>query len=244
MVNVYDRYMRCVGLICLLAGLLLAGDAGGIRPRESSADYTAHQAASGATVAAAVIPPDQVKKLFATDLNAGGYIVIEVAIYPEAGKEIDVSSGDFLLRVGSNPAIVRNASASAIAAALQRKSTPPEIRRKSDVSVYSTATVGYETGTDGYGRRRSGVYTAAGVGVGVGDDPNAAAPPRPGSTDQDRMTMEQELADKALPEGKTTRAVAGYLYFPRPTARQRNAAYEITWYGIDRQVHLTIPAAK
>jgi hypothetical protein len=56
--------------------------------------------------------------------------------------------------------------------------------------------------------------------------------------------MEQELADKALPEGKTTRAVAGYLYFPKPTARQRNAAYEITWYGIDRQVHLTIPAAK
>ena len=236
--------MRCAGLICLLAGLLLADDAGGLRPRENSTDYTAHQKVSGVTVAAAVIPPDQVKKLFATDLNAGGYIVIEVAIYPEAGNEIDVSSGDFLLRVGSNPAIVRNASASAIAAALQRKSTPPDIRRKSDVSVYSTATVGYESGTDAYGRRRSGVYTAASVGVGVGDDPNAGAPPRPGSTDQDRTTMEQELADKALPESKTTRAVAGYLYFPKPTARQRNAAYEITWYGIDKQVHLTIPAAK
>jgi hypothetical protein len=231
-------------LICLLAGMLHADDTGGLRPRENSTDYTAHQKVSGVTVAAAVIPPDQVKKLFATDLNAGGYIVIEVAIYPEAGNEIDVSSGDFLLRVGSNPAIVRNASASAIAAALQRKSTPPDIRRKSDVSVYSTATVGYESGTDAYGRRRSGVYTAASVGVGVGDDPNAGAPPRPGSTDQDRTTMEQELADKALPESKTTRAVAGYLYFPKPTARQRNAAYEITWYGIDKQVHLTIPAAK
>jgi hypothetical protein len=236
--------MRCAGLICLLAGLLHADDTGGLRPRQNSTDYTAHQRVSGVTVAAAVIPPDQVKKLFATDLNAGGYIVIEVAIYPEAGNEIDVSSGDFLLRVGSNPAIVRNASASAIAAALQRKSTPPDIRRKSDVSVYSTATVGYESGTDAYGRRRSGVYTAASVGVGVGDDPNAGAPPRPGSTDQDRTTMEQELADKALPESKTTRAVAGYLYFPKPTARQRNAAYEITWYGIDKQVHLTIPAAK
>jgi hypothetical protein len=236
--------MRCVGLICLLAGLLLAGDTGGMRPRESSADYTAHQTVSGVTLAAAVIPPDQVKKLFATDLNAGGYIVIELAIYPEAGNEIDVSSGDFLLRVGSNPAIVRNASAGAIAAALQRKSKPPDIRRKSDINVYQTATIGYETGTDAYGRRRSGVYTAASVGVGVGDDPNASAPPRPASTDQDRMTMEQELADKALPDGKTTRAVAGYLYFPKPTVRQRNTAYAITWYGIDRQVRLTIPAAK
>jgi hypothetical protein len=236
--------MRCVGLICLLAGLLLADEVGGIRPRESSADYPAHQKVSGAIVAAAVIPPDHVRKLFATDLNAGGYIVIEVAIYPEGVNEIDVSSGDFLLRVGSNPAIVRSASAGAIAAALQRKNAPPEVRRKSDISVYPTATIGYESGTDSYGRKRSGVYTAAGVGVGVGDDPNAAAPPRPASTDRDRTTMEQELADKALPEGKTTRAVAGYLYFPKPTARQRNAAYEITWYGMDRRVNLTIPAAK
>jgi len=38
--------------------------------------------------------------------------------------------------------------------------------------------------------------------------------------------------------------VAGYLYFPKPTARQKNTAYEITWYGNDKQVHLTIPAAK
>jgi hypothetical protein len=230
--------------MCLLAGLLLADDVSGIRPRESSADYTARQKVSGVTVAAALIPPDQVKKLFATDLNAGGYLVIEVAIYPEAGNEIDVASGDFLLRVGSNPDIVRNASARAIAAALQRKSTPPEIRRKSDISVYSTATIGYESGADSNGRRRSGVYGAAGVGVGVGDDPSASAPPRPASTDRDRATIEQEIADKALPEGKTTRGVAGYLYFPKPTARQKNGAYEITWYGNDKQVHLPIQAAK
>jgi hypothetical protein len=87
-------------------------------------------------------------------------------------------------------------------------------------------------------------FCAAGVGVGVGEDPGVATPPRPGSTDRDRVTMEQELADKALPEGKTTRAVAGYLNYPKPTARQRNVAYELTWYGNDRQVHLTIPAAK
>ena len=89
-----------------------------------------------------------------------------------------------------------------------------------------------------------GAGVGVGVGVGVGDDPNVAAPPRPASTDRDRTIMEKELADKALPEGKTTRAVAGYLYFPKPLARQRNTAYEITWYGNDRQVHLTIPAAK
>jgi hypothetical protein len=231
-------------LLSLLAGLLVADAVTGIRPRESSADYTAHQRVPVATVAAAVIPPDQVKKLFATDLNAGGYMVIEVGIYPEGGAEIGVSSGDFLLRVGSSPAIVRNASARAIAAALQRPGKPPEIRRKNDINVYPTATIGYESGTDGYGRRRSGVYTAVGVGVGVGDDPSASAPPRPASTDRDHATMEQELADKALPEGNTTRTVAGYLYFPKPTAKQKNAAFEITWYGSDRQVHLTLPAAK
>jgi len=37
--------MRCVGLICLLVGLLFADNVNGIRPRESGADYPAHTAA-------------------------------------------------------------------------------------------------------------------------------------------------------------------------------------------------------
>jgi len=236
--------VRTVAWLCLASGVLLAGDSRGMRPRVSGSDYPAHETAGGITVAAAVIPPDQVAKLFATDLNKGGYIVVEVAVYPQAGEEANLLPRDFMMRIGRDPATVRPVSADAIASVLQKRNTPGVPPGPHDVAVYPTATIGYESG--GYdpvtGRRRSGVYTAAGVGVGVG---GPGAPPRPGSTDRDRDTMRQELADKGLPEGRTTAAVAGYLYFPKPaSAKSKSAATHITYYGERAQIHLEIPAPK
>ena len=234
--------MNRTTLILSTAAFLFANDGRGIRPRASSADYPVQEKTRGGTIAAAVVSPDHVQKLFATDLNRAGYFVIEVAIYPEAGREIAVSSDDFMLRIGGDPTTVRPASPLTIAGVLHHKNTPPA-PRASDVTLYPTAEIGYESG--GYdpltGRRRSsGVYTGAGVGVGVG---GAGGPvdPRPASTDRDRNTMQQELEDKALPEGMTTRAVAGYLYFPKPAGKVKNALFNITYYGADGQVHLAIP---
>lgn len=225
-------------LMGVVAGMALAAGGGGIRPRGSSADYPAHETAGGVTIGAAVIPSDQVRKVFATDLNSGGYLVIEVAVYPDAGREIDLSAGDFMLRAGPDSETVRAASGSAIASALQRKNAPRP-GKASDVSVYPTASIGYESG--GYdpvtGGRRRGVYTEAGVGVGVGEP----RPPGSAATDRDRSTMQQELDDKSLPEGKTAQAVAGYLYFPRPSGKAKTAAYELTYYGAARQVKLRVP---
>jgi len=218
-------------LMGVIAGMALAAGGGGIRPRGSSTDYPAHETAGGVSIGAAVIPSDQVRKIFATDLNSGGYLVIEVAVYPDAGREIDLSAGDFMLRAGSDSETVRAASGSAIASALQRKNAPRP-RKASDVTVYPTASIGYESG--GY---RRGVYTEAGVGVGVGEP----RPPGPAATDRDRSTMQQELEDKSLPEGKTAQAVAGYLYFPRPSGKAKTAAYELTYYGAAKQVKLRVP---
>jgi hypothetical protein len=232
--------MKRLAMFCLAASLLLAGDRVGIRPRGSSTDYPAHQSGKGVTIAAAVVAPEQVAKLFATDLNRGGYVVLEVAVYPDAGGELEVLSRDFLLRIGSDPARVRPASAQAIAAALQRKNTPKQ-RSPGDVTIYPTATIGYESGTYN-GQRHGGVYTAAGVGVGIGD-PGPMGAPRPASTDQDRSTMEQELGDKGLPEGKTTQAVAGYLYFPKPaSAKHTVSTYNLTYYAAEGEVSLAVPA--
>jgi hypothetical protein len=231
--------MKRLAMFCLAAGLLLAGDSVGIRPRGNSTDYPAHQSGKGVTIAAALVAPEQVAKLFATDLNRGGYVVLEVAVYPENGGEIEVLSRDFLLRIGSDPTNVRPASAQAIAAALQRKNTPKP-RSPGDVTLYPTATIGYESGTYN-GQRHGGVYTAAGVGVGIGD-PGPMGAPRPASTDQDRSTIQQELGDKGLPEGKTTQAVAGYLYFPKPArAMHTRSTYTLTYYAAEGQVSLAVP---
>lgn len=232
--------MRRAVIVCMISGLLIAGDRGGIRPRSTAADYPAHQTGKEVTIAAALVPPEQVAKLFATDLNRGGYVVVEVAMYPEAGAEVNLLSRDFLMRVGSDPATMRPVSAQAIAAALQRKNTPKP-RKPSDVTLYPTATIGYESGSYG-GQRRGGVYTATGVGVGIGDQ-GSAGPPRPASTDSDRTTMRQELEDKGLPEGRTSQAVAGYLYFPKPASSAKRTSYNLTYYGADGEVSLVIPQA-
>src|SRR5437868_6822730 len=64
--------MKKLVLVLAAAGLF-AGETG-IRPRGSASDYPAQVTGAGATLGAAVLSPDQVKKLFAVDLNKLGYI--------------------------------------------------------------------------------------------------------------------------------------------------------------------------
>jgi hypothetical protein len=232
--------MKHATCFLLAVGMLAGGDGNGIRPRGNSTEYPSHETAGAVTIAAAAIPPEQVRKLFATDLS--GYIVMEVAVYLEPGKQVDLSFGDFLLRIGSNSETIRAANAQAIASILQKKNAP-QPPRATDVTIYPTATIGYESG--GYdpttGRRRSGVYTGAGVGVGVGGAGGPINAPRPASTDRDRTTMQQELEDKSLPEGKTTHTVAGYLYFPKPSGKSKSAVYDLSYYGAETRLRLLVP---
>ena len=160
--------MRSIVLLCGAACLMCANS--GLRPRGSASDYPVHATQDGVTIAATVIAPAQVHKLFATDLNGGGYIVVEVAVYPESGRELDISTGDFMFGIASEPNSLRPLSARSIAGALARQNSPRD--RTTDVA----ATVGYESGTDPYtGRRVSGVYT----GVGVANSPQGTLGPHP-----------------------------------------------------------------
>jgi hypothetical protein len=241
--------MKCFLLIGFLAVAALARDPNGIRPRPNDADYPAHERSDDAKIGAAVLSAEQVRSSFATDLNKGGYIVVEVAFYPEPGKDIDLSLSDFSLKIGSDLSMVRPVKGSDIAYIMQDKRDPHKVpSRASDITLYPTATIGYETGPSydpntGQQRRQGGVYGGGGVGVGVGGagNPNNPPPPRPASTDRDRSTMGRELEDKSLPEGKTSRAVAGYLYFPRPSSKVKNGLYELTYYGVNGNTKLSVP---
>jgi hypothetical protein len=226
-----EATMKRIALICVATGLLSADN--GIRPRGNPADYPSHATSDGLTIAAAVVPPAQVHKLFAADLNGGGYIVVEVAVYPEPGRQVDLSSGDFMLSGGSESSTVYPVSARSIAGVLDRKNSP----RHRDTDVIGT--IGYERGIDPVtGQRVSGVYT----GVGVANGPAGTLGPPP--TGPDPWTMQQELEERSLPEGKITQPVAGYLYFPKLSKRARNAGYELTYYNANSKVRLLIPAAK
>jgi hypothetical protein len=218
------------------AAALFAGDTG-IRPRANASDYPARQTGSGATVGAAILPPDQVKKLFAVDLNKLGYIVVEMAVYPD--RNVEVAARDFVLRVASDGSTMRPVAPSTIAARLQKKDSPPP-RIPERVQVYGSETIGYESGSYG-GRRAGGVYTDSRVGVGVGQPPLPPPPPAHSGKDKDSLSVQVELENAALPEGRFSQPVAGYLYYP---ATPKKASVEITWYGADGQVRLAMPTTK
>jgi hypothetical protein len=220
------------------AMVVFAGETG-IRPRPAAADYPAHQSGAGVTLGAVVVPADHVKKLFAVDLNKLGYVVVEMAVYPDANVEI--AARDFLLRIGSDGSTVRPATAATIAGRLHTKASPPP-QLPSRVQVHGSETIGYESGTYG-GRRAGGVYTESTVGVGIGEQPmpGPAPAPKSGRKDTDALSVQVDLENQALPEGRFSQPVAGYLYFP---ATPKKSSLEITWYGPNGQVRLPLAPAK
>jgi len=262
-----------VALLALLAAAVLsAGDQPGIPPRPA-ADYAAQASSNGVTLAATVVPAERVKKLFSKDFTHAGYIVVEVAVIPESGTTADFGSDEFTLKVGTDPTILAAQTPRSVAGGekptVASKTKVPPL--PGNVHVYDTETIGYESG--GYGRK-GGVYTASSTTVAVGDRPSGPDPrcdptmgggpgvggdprtgryppgcapaPDPQSPKPPKGTagLRKELEDKALPEGKTALAVAGYLYFMRPSTKQKNPEYQLSWYRVAGEVKLTLPPPK
>lgn len=218
-------------LVFLAASVVPASGSGGLRPHDDPNAYPVKAVSNGVTVGAGVLSAGQVKTVFGKDFK--GFIVVEVGVYPE-GAGVEVQTRDFLLRGGQDSA--RSVAPQAVAAAELPKSKSPKLPEK--VGVYSSTTVGYETGTYN-GRRSSGVYTETGVGVGVGD--RGVPPPAPSNVDPEYIR--QALRDLALADGLAAAPIGGYLYFPKPSSKDKGPV-TLTWYAPAGQVRLTLPRPK
>ena len=188
------------------------------------------------TLGAVVVPADQVKKLFAVDLNKLGYIVVEMAVYPDANVEI--AARDFLLRIGSDGSTVRPAS--------RRHRRTVALRRLAAPAIAEPGSGARQRNHRLRERqlrrpRAGGVYTESTVGVGIGEQPMPAPAPKSGKKDTDALSVQVDLENQALPEGRFSQPVAGYLYFP---ATPKKSSLEITWYGPNGQVRLPLVPAK
>lgn len=237
----FNRSLWPAAAIIIGSSLVAGQNPPGLHPRATPADYAVTQQSKSATYAASLIPADQVKHLFAIDISKT-YVVFEIACYPQSGS-ISLDPTDFVIKSPKYSEFVRPADATTVAAVMQDKNTPrPPSARSTD--VYTEAGVGYETATDpATGRRVHGTYTEAGVGVGNGPNAPYPYPPRPGASPQDRMTLEQELAEKALPAGNVTSPVAGYLYFPASSLKKSNGSYQLQYLGDPSgRVELQVPA--
>jgi hypothetical protein len=192
----------------------------GIHPRSSPTEYAVSLQTPSGTYAASLVPSDEVKRLFAVDISKT-YIVLEVACYPPAGP-VQISPEDFLIKSGTNSS---------------------EFTHPADAVTVASVEVGYESGIDPVtGRRVHGTYTGVGTGVEVGPDNAPPPPPRPGSTSYDRMTLEQQLAQRALPDGTFNAPVAGFLYFPAKEVKKKNGVYELEYLASGSSpVRLQVP---
>jgi len=195
-------------LLALVAvcGILEAASPG-IRPRGLATDYPSRESTTEFAIGAVRIPPADVKKIFAADLNRAGYVVIEVGVYPLNGGEADIGPEDFTLQTETGRIAARAVDTDAIAAEIARERVPSETR-KSEV---------YRTG----GRR--GLLIPADGKKSSGSVLGGAAEDYPPSSTVSKLgAVEQELWSKSLPDGKTNVPVAGYLYFPKPPGRTSN----------------------
>ncbi|HEX4168429.1 MAG TPA: hypothetical protein VHZ55_23450 [Bryobacteraceae bacterium] len=248
--------MKCAVLICLVCSLPMVADSPGIRPRADAANYPANRDTANFSIGAYVVPPDQAKKMFKFDLTHAGYVVVEVGVFPAPGKDVDLYPTDFTLAIGDELVGARPVMADTIAEIVAGRPEPPKVGAPGGVNTAASASIGHGSYTDPVtGRRVSGTETSTDVGVGVGgpaqmpcrtnidceDMPRTTtAPPIMPSPTQNANMVAQELWERSLPDGKTAHAVAGYLYFPRPSRKAKKAIWELRYENADGKTRLSL----
>ena len=245
--------MKCAVLLFFACTLPLAAASPGIRPRADAASYPSSRSEADFSIGAWLIPPQQAKKMFKLDLNHAGYVVVEVGVFPAPGKDIDLYPTDFTLYTGEERAALRPVSADTVAEILGGRPKPSLPNSPSGVNTSVGASVGRASYPDPVtGRRTSGTITDTEVGVGIGGpapqpcrgyDCDQSAPPsisQPSPT-QNANIVSQDLWEKSLPDGKTAHAVAGYLYFPKPSRKAKKAAWELRYENADGKTRLPLP---
>ena len=225
-------------ILVLSAAPLLFADYLGIPPRPSSADYAAHADSATVSVGVSAAVSAQVRKVFGWDWTTH-YLFFEVALYPEGGKQLTVAPRDFMLRVGADSETLSPLDAEAIVPGPKPMSTTPSAGSTSPVDVQVRETIGYSTGP--YNR---GVYTDTQVGVAVDNRGTASAPPVPSTRTDKAFELYRALVDNELPDAKTSKPVAGYLYFRKPKGMKRSDMLELRYYGTPDRLTLNVPPAK
>jgi hypothetical protein len=89
------------------------------------------------------------------------------------------------------------------------------------------------------GRRTTTAGTYETTGVSVGNPQTNPLPPT--SRGPDPRVLQDKLQAKVLPQGKTGKAVAGYLYFPKPPKKPPNNLLELAYSKNNPPLNLPLP---
>jgi hypothetical protein len=234
--------MKRLYSLALISATVLA-QTSGIRPRPDAGSYPAEGHVRGATIAAVALSAAQVKSAFGTDTYKG-FIVMEVAVFPDPNTALKLSPEDFILNIGASGEFLRPSAPATVALSIDEKNNPSHPPRvQAPVDVITTATIGYDSAgayNPNTGKRQGAVY--AGTEVAVAPAGTMGRNPAPPSRNKGRSLdqMEAELSAKALPETAALRPLAGYLYFV-PPAKKAGGTYELDYSGDSGHVKLSVP---
>ena len=226
--------MRQILYSLVIAAVAFGGD--GRTPRSSSSDYPVHQDTTAATIAAARVSAEQLNKTFPADFSKK-YIVVEVAIYPKAGA-VEIVASDFVLRLADGESHPDTAEEVAGIWRPHTKAQPDVTSNRPHVTTETGVILA--SGTDPVTGRR-GTSTGTYEGVGVSNYPNQRPQYPSSSSSADADRMEAQLEKWALPEGKSSSPVAGYLYFP-VSAKRSKGPLELQYTHEDSSANLKLPA--
>lgn len=223
----------CVSLS--LTAVVWAGE-DGVPPRRSAAEYPVSQSAKAGnglgSIGAAIVPPDVVKKVLSSDV-ARDFIVVEVAMYPADGGSFEADRFDFGLKLGDRVAHAESAGE----VAMPGSTASPDFKGPDPkINVQHEAGVIYSRSNDPYNGRQTNVGVYQGTTVSNAPPPPAAKTP-PAA---DPRVIEEKLRDRALPDGPTTKAVAGYLYFPA-SKRKKGEMLELQYTKGEVELDLKFP---
>lgn len=226
-------------ILCLMSvSLMWAGD--GRTPRSAASDYPVHEDAKTAVIAATRVPADQLNRIFPSDFSKK-YIVVEVALYPKDGPQMEVSAMDFVLKLTDRESYPETAEE---VAAMWRphSNAHPDILNGRHVNTETGVIIAH--GPDPVtGRPTTQTGTYQRVGVSSGDDPNRPMSYPSGSSGVDADRFQAMLGNWALPEGKTGSPIAGYLYFPLPKgAKVKGKTFELQYSRQASTAALSLPA--
>jgi len=223
-----NKFIVAITVLCFSSSAL-AGPKGTV-PHSAATQYPLHAKEDGFAIGAKLLTRKEARKTFVSDVNSC-CITIEIAVYPDKTKPLNISLNDLLLRSKGTESAMKASSPRIVAASIQKNA-----KNGRDIAVYPTTSIGYNsgpvydpvTGTPQGG----GVYTQTGVGVAV-RNPNG-----PGVSDKDRSVMETELSEKGLPEGATSSPVAGYVYFP--ILSKKRADYQLEYVSDGKKLVLPV----
>jgi hypothetical protein len=223
-----NKFIVALTVFCFFSSAL-AGPKGTV-PRSAATRYPLHAQRDGFSIGAKLLSRKEARRTFVSDVNSC-CITVEIAVYPDKTKSLNISLNDFILRAKNAESAMKASSPRIVAASVQKNA-----KSGRDIAVYPTTTIGYNSGSvydpvTGT-RQGGGVYTQSGVGVAIG------SPNGPGVSDKDRSVMETELTEKGLPEGAASSPVAGYVYFP--VLPKKKADYQVEYVSDGKKLVLPV----